>query len=155
MYTNRLIAIAFFGGHLMQQNQIGSYQKTLKQNLQTMTPREVEAAAFTKAAVMLEEAKGQTDNIQAYSQALRFNHLLWTIMQADVTEDENKLPPELKANILSLSIFVDKQTTKALRSSDAKDLDILITINRNLAAGLRETPETAAAAGPAPTAAIG
>ena len=140
----------------MQKNQIGSYQKTLKQNLQTMTPREVEAAAFTKAAVMLEDAKSHTDNIHAYAQALRFNHLLWTIMQADVTEEANKLPPELKANILSLSIFVDKQTTKALRSSDAKDLDILITINRNLAAGLRETPDAATSdAGPDSTAAIG
>lgn len=122
----------------MQRSQIGSYQNGLKQNLQTMTPREVEAAAFMKAAVLLEEAKSKTDNIQAYSQALRFNHLLWTIIQADITDPENKLPPELLANIMSLSIFVDKQTAKALRSSNPADLESLININRNLAAGLRE-----------------
>jgi flagellar protein FlaF len=46
---------------------------------------------------------------------------------------------------MSLSIFVDKQTTKALRSSNAVDLEVLININRNLAAGLRTTTETAQA----------
>jgi flagellar protein FlaF len=54
-----------------------------------------------------------------------------------LTDPANQLPDEIKANVMSLSIFVDKQTTKALRSTDPKELDILITINRNLAAGLR------------------
>ena len=100
--------------------------------------------AFTKAAVLLEEAKQKTGNIEEYSKALRFNHLLWTIIQADLTEPENQLPNEIKANVMSLSIFVDKQTTKAMRSSNAADLDVLININRNLAAGLRASPQTAA-----------
>jgi flagellar protein FlaF len=118
----------------MAKDQIRAYQQTQKANL---TPREVEAMAFTKAAVMLEDAKSKVADIEGYSQALRFNHLLWTIIQADITEPENQLPGEIKANILSLSIFVDKQTTKAMRGSDASDLDVLININRNLAAGLR------------------
>ena len=99
--------------------------------------------AFTKAALLLEDAKKQTGNIEEYAKALRFNHLLWTIIQADLTEPDNQLPPEIKANVMSLSIFVDKQTTKALRSSSASDLDVLININRNLAAGLRTNAETA------------
>ena len=37
----------------------------------------------------------------------------------------------------TLSIFVDKHTTKALRSSNPADLDVLININREVAAGLR------------------
>ncbi len=118
----------------MAKDQIRAYQQTQKANL---TPREVEAMAFTKAAVMLEDAKSKVADIEGYSQALRFNHLLWTIIQADITEPENQLPGEIKANILSLSIFVDKQTTKAMRGNDASDLDVLININRNLAAGLR------------------
>ena len=60
-----------------------------------------------------------------------------------MTEPDNQLPPEIKANVMSLSIFVDKQTTKALRSSVATDLDVLININRNLAAGLRATVQAA------------
>ena len=55
------------------------------------------------------------------------------------------LPDEIKANVMSLSIFVDKQTTKALRGSNPADLDVLININRNLAAGLRTAPQSAPA----------
>ena len=122
----------------MSKDKIAAYQQQQKQSL---SPREVEAMAFTKAAVMLEEVKGATGNIEEFSRVLRFNHLLWTIMQADITEEENQLSPEIKANVMSLSIFVDKQTTKALRSDEAKDLDVLININRNLAAGLRINPD--------------
>ncbi|MBB4287348.1 flagellar biosynthesis regulator FlaF [Roseospira goensis] len=106
--------------------------------------------AFTKAAVMMEDAKKNTDDRAILSQALRFNHLFWTILQADITDPANKLPNPIKANIMSLSIFVDKQTTKALRSSDPEDLDVLISINRNLAMGLRDNPGADA---PAPDAA--
>ena len=127
----------------MAQNKVAAYQQQQKRNL---SPREVEAMAFTKAAVLLEDAKKHTNDIEEYSKALRFNHLLWTIIQADLTEPENELPDEIKANVMSLSIFVDKQTTKALRSTTAGDLDVLININRNLAAGLRTNPETGEAA---------
>jgi len=124
----------------MSKDKVAVYQQQQKRNL---SPREVEAMAFTKAALLLEDAKKYTGNIEEYAKALRFNHLLWTIIQADLTEPDNQLPPEIKANVMSLSIFVDKQTTKALRSSSAADLDVLININRNLAAGLRSTPEVA------------
>jgi flagellar protein FlaF len=131
----------------MSKDKVAAYQQQQKRNL---SPREVEAMAFTKAAVLLEEAKLKTGNIEEYSKALRFNHLLWTIIQADLTEPENQLPNEIKANVMSLSIFVDKQTTKAMRSSNAADLDVLININRNLAAGLRNTPQAAPAEAPRP-----
>lgn len=121
----------------MSKDKYAAYSQQQKQNL---TPREVEAMAFTKAALLLEDAKKVSGNIDEFSRALRFNHLLWTIMQADITEEENQLPPEIKANVMSLSIFVDKQTTKALRSANSNDLDVLININRNLAAGLRTNP---------------
>jgi flagellar protein FlaF len=53
--------------------------------------------------------------------------LLWSIIQADVAEKDNALPEELKANLMSLSIFVDKQTSKGLTN-----------INLNIAEGLME-----------------
>jgi len=136
----------------MSKDKVAAYAQQQKRAL---SPREVEAMAFTKAALMLEDAKKHINNITEYSKALRFNHLLWTIIQADLTDPENQLPPEIKANVMSLSIFVDKQTTKALRSTTSTDLDVLININRNLAAGLRTNPETAAAAAAAGTGTAG
>lgn len=121
----------------MAKEKVNAYSDAQKT---AMSPREVEAMALTKAAFLLEEAKKDVDNYQAFSQALRFNHLLWTIIQTDITDKNNLLPPELKANIMSLSIFVDKQTAKALAEGTAQLLDVLININRNLAEGLRITP---------------
>jgi flagellar protein FlaF len=65
----------------MSKDKVGAYQQQQKRNL---SPREVEAMAFTKAALLLEEAKGKTKNVEEYAKALRFNHLLWTIIQADL-----------------------------------------------------------------------
>ncbi len=132
----------------MSKDKVAAYAQQQKRNL---TPREVEAMAFTKAALLLEDAKKYTQNIDEFSKALRFNHLLWTIIQADLTEPDNQLPPEIKANVMSLSIFVDKQTAKALRSSVPADLDVLININRNLAAGLRAAVPTGPVEVPPPT----
>jgi flagellar protein FlaF len=121
----------------MSQDKLKAYAQTQKSAL---PPREVEAMAFTKAALMLDEAKGQTEDYDAYAAALKFNQLLWTIIQADIVDPVNKLPPQLKANILSLSIFVDKQTVKALSDTNGDHLDSLIDINKNLAEGLMTKP---------------
>jgi flagellar protein FlaF len=115
--------------------QVKAYEQSQNANL---TPRAIEATALTKAAVMLEEAKNNESDMDAFKKAVRFNHLLWTIIQADITEEENKLPDEIKANIMSLSIFIDKQTTKALQDSSHAVLQSMIDVNKNLAAGLRE-----------------
>lgn len=126
---------------------IAAYQATQKKSL---TPREVEAMAFTKAALMMEDAQKAPDDYDKYAQALRFNQLLWTIIQADVTDPANQLPPELKANVVSLSIFVDRHTGTALLDGKPELLNVLININRNLAEGLRSTPAVADDAQAAP-----
>ena len=127
----------------MSQDKLKAYAQTQKSSL---SPREVEAMAFTKAALTLDEAKGKLDDYDAYAAALKFNQLLWTIIQADIVDKENKLPPQIKANILSLSIFVDKQTIKALANVKAEHLEVLININKNLAEGLMTKPAEPAGA---------
>jgi flagellar protein FlaF len=99
--------------------------------------------AFTKAALMLEDAKKNFEDKSLISQALRFNQLFWTILQADIANPDNALPNEIKANIMSLSLFVDKQTLRPVNSIDLSDLEVLIDINRNLAMGLRQKPADA------------
>ena len=49
---------------------------------------------------------------------------------------ENPLSEEIKANLVSLSIFVDKQTAKAIETREPELLDTLIDINRNISLGL-------------------
>ena len=127
----------------MSQNKIQAYEQTQKSAL---PPREIEAMAFTKAALLMDDAKKNLDDYDAYASALKFNQLLWTIIQADIVDKANKLPDVLKANILSLSIFVDKQTIKALADTKAENLETLININKNLAEGLMTKPAGSGAA---------
>ena len=136
----------------MSQDKVQAYAQTQKAS---MSPREIEAMAFMKAALMLEDAKKNLDDYDNYAAALKFNQLLWTIIQADVVDKQNKLPPALKANILSLSIFVDKQTIKALADTKDRHLDSLISINKNLAEGLMTQPTLAEPAPARPPAAAG
>ena len=117
----------------MSQDKLQAYAQTQKSS---MSSREIEAMAFTKAALMLDEASQSLDDYDSYASALKFNQLLWTIIQADIVDKENQLPPQIKANILSLSIFVDRQTIKALAETKKEHVDVLISINKNLAEGL-------------------
>jgi flagellar protein FlaF len=108
-------------------------------------PRATEARAFMEAARRLAEAQALVaEDQEAYRKALRLNWRLWTIIQSDVSTPDNPLPPDVKANIISLSIFVDKHTLTALSEPSAAKLGVLIDINRNIAAGLMATPEAAA-----------
>ena len=114
-------------------------------------PRSTEARALMEAARRLSDARQQVDSDpEAYRTALRLNWRLWTIIQCDVASPENPLPPELKANIISLSIFVDRQTLSALSNPAASKLNSLIDINRNIAAGLMTRPDSAPGAQPLP-----
>lgn len=110
-------------------------------------PRSTEARALMEAARRLSDARQMVEqDLEGYRTALRLNWRLWTIIQCDVASPENPLPPELKANIISLSIFVDRQTLGALSEPAAAKLNVLIDINRNIAAGLMARPEAATGA---------
>lgn len=98
-------------------------------------PRQTEARALLEAARMMDAAV-ETDDMDAYRAALRLNWRLWTIIQADVTAPECELPTEIRENIISLSVFIDKHTVGALAERAGEKLRVLIDINRNIASGL-------------------
>lgn len=104
-------------------------------------PRETEAWALTEAARRMSEAQRRDDS-DALLDAVRLNWRLWTIFQAEIAGDDSKLPPELRQNMLSLCNFVDKTTVDIIADPVPKKVDILITVNRHLAAGLFQVPPT-------------
>ena len=104
-------------------------------------PQSTEARALMEAARRLNAARDLVEtDVEAYRESLRLNWRLWTIIQCDVASAENAMPDELKANVMSLSIFVDRQTLDALNAPAASKLGILIDINRNVAGGLSARP---------------
>ncbi len=103
-------------------------------------PREVEAWGLTQAAIRMKDAQksGDPEVIRA---AVRLNWQLWTIIQAELLSPQCTTPIDLRSNVLSLAKFIDKQIVEVISDAKSEKLDILITINRELASGLYETPK--------------
>jgi flagellar protein FlaF len=119
--------------------QVEAYQKALKV---TMSSREIESAVLTKAALKLKECQDNwdiEDRDTKLDEALRFNQLVWSIFQGELMKDDNPLSVELKRDILGLSAFIDKRIFEVMASPSPEKLNIIININLNLAAGLRES----------------
>jgi flagellar biosynthesis activator protein FlaF len=117
----------------MSKNPYAQYQVNSKN---AMTERQIESTVLSKAALLLNNAKEDMDNQELLTHALEYNKLLWTILVTDVSDETNKLPQEIKINILTLGNFVFKRIVDLQYAPKADGLDILISINRNLASGL-------------------
>ena len=102
-------------------------------------PRATEAWALTESGRRL--ALATRSNRNAMREALRLNWRLWTIFQADLTVaiENQGTPSDVHLNMLTLCQFVDKHTVAALTEPTPERLQVLIDINRNIAAGLRES----------------
>jgi flagellar protein FlaF len=99
-------------------------------------PRETESRALLEAARRLNAVQRADADLEEYRSALRLNWRLWTLFQSDIAEDSNPLPPEIKRNLLSLAAFIDRHTVSALGRVQPQRLQVLIDINRHIAAGL-------------------
>jgi flagellar protein FlaF len=69
--------------------------------------------------------------------ALTYNRKLWTILLSSVTREDNPLPREIRQNIVNLGLFIFKHTFAIMIDTDPAKLQVLININREIAAGLR------------------
>ena len=107
------------------------------------SPRETEGRALMEAARRLSIAKDNPGDPDAIVDTVRLNWRLWTIFQSEVSEPEAGLPEDLRTNMLTLCNFVDKRTVEILANPKSQLLDVLININRNIAAGLLSDTEPA------------
>lgn len=103
----------------------------------TSAPGEIEAWGLTQAALRMMGAQesGEKDAMIA---SVRLNWRLWTIFQAELLDPNSTVPEELRNNILTLAQFIDKHTLEFLGKPTPEKMAILISINRDLAAGIYE-----------------
>jgi flagellar protein FlaF len=100
-------------------------------------PRELEASVLLKSASRLQRIKdGWATTIADLTPALLYNRTLWTVFVTSVTEEESKLPKEVRQNIANLAVFIFKRTLEVQATPAPELLDSLININRQIAAGL-------------------
>jgi flagellar protein FlaF len=122
----------------MHQQGALAYQQTTKI---VESARERESALLMKAAAGLQKVKDEWDigTQQELKAALTFNRKLWTIFMAAVTKDDSPLPQEVRQNIANLGMFIMNQTRDILLEANPRpqQLDVLVRVNRQIAAGLR------------------
>jgi flagellar protein FlaF len=123
------------------QMQVQAYQNTHKM---VMSDREVEAAVLTKGALMLRDCqekwtRGGSNGM--LDEALRYNQLVWSIFQGEITRKDHPMPMDLRQKILALSRFIDRRIFEIMAYPRSEQLNAIININLNLAAGLRGSPE--------------
>jgi flagellar protein FlaF len=121
--------------------QLDAYRSV--QNSINLSGREIEAAALTRCAVLLDDCRKNwdaQDRSDKLSDALRTNQMVWSILQSELVKDDNPLPIEIRQNILTLSVFIDNRIVQIMASPAPEKLKIIIDINLNLAAGLRGSP---------------
>ncbi len=115
-------------------NAAQTYGKVAKE---TATPRELEATLLLRAAARLQSVRdGWERKANELDDALVYNRKLWTIFLTSVTREDSKLPTEVRQNIANLGVFVLNQTIATTTDRRPERLGSLISINRELAAGL-------------------
>ena len=122
----------------MYSNPLNVYESV---NKTTMSGRDVEAEVLTKAALKLKECQEKwdaPDRDEKLDVALKFNQRIWSIFQGELAKEDNPLPAQLKVNLLNLSAFIDRRIFETLAYPTPDKLKIIIDINNNIAAGLRE-----------------
>jgi len=77
------------------------------------------------------------ENREHLHQALQYNRKLWSVFVSSVANPENPLPKPIKNNIASLGVFIFRHTVSVQARPEPEKLDVLISINRDIAAGLR------------------
>jgi len=79
------------------------------------------------------ECKGE-DSKSLLAKSIHWNRRLWLALQADCALENNLLPDETRAGIISLAIWVDKHSRKVLRGE--AEIEPLIDVNRSIMEGL-------------------
>jgi flagellar biosynthesis activator protein FlaF len=97
--------------------------------------RSVEHQAFTSVTMRLARAAEEMPtSFPQLAEALHENRQLWTVLAADVADDGNLLPRELRAQIFYLAEFTAHHSNHVLRGT--ADAFPLIAINTAIIRGL-------------------
>jgi flagellar protein FlaF len=113
----------------------------------TNDPREVEARVLLKSAQFMLDLQKEWDNRpkEALEDILKYNRNIWMMFYDTAVENAEGRPEDLRNNIYNLSNFIFKRELDILSKPEAKKLDILIKINRDIANGLMTSIKNAPA----------
>ena len=106
------------------------------------TPREAEYRLFGEVTrALIKAAELDRTQIAERIDALHWNRQLWNALATECADPANTLPDALRAQIISLSMFVNRHTSAIMQGTET--FVELIEVNRIVMQGL--APPTSAA----------
>ena len=121
---------------------IAAYKTTIRES---ETPRQIERRVLSRVtgqmaarAEAFDRAESARDRGTLLAEGLRedlaTNQKFWSELQFDLSQPGNALPAELRAGLISLAIWVDRQTSTVMGGHAG--VRALVDINRSIVAGL-------------------
>ena len=101
----------------------------------TEDPRVTEYRLFGQVTGALIDVQKQGASGAPLVEAVDWNKKLWRTLAADCMDDRNSLTQDVRAKIISLSLWVSKYSRRVTR--EKAPLDPLIEINRTIMQGLQ------------------
>lgn len=115
----------------------GAYGSNIQKN--TPDQRELEAHVLLKSAKFLYDVQSNWDDTtpDILEETLKYNRQIWMMFYDTALENpEEDRPNDLRSNIINLANFIFKREIEIMSQPEKSKLDILISINRDIAAGL-------------------
>lgn len=97
-------------------------------------PREREQRLFQEVTEALVECETYSAHEPKVEKAVERNRRLWDALKVDLSLNENRLPDELKAKLISIAIWVEKHSDMVLNGNG--QVEPLITVNQAIMDGL-------------------
>jgi flagellar protein FlaF len=108
------------------------------------SPRDIEYRLFGQVTrALMTASETASEEIGPRMDALDWNRRLWSVLAADCASNGNQLPAPLRANIISLSLWVNRHTSAIMRNE--AEFGPLIDVNKAMMQGLEPRGEAAAA----------
>lgn len=105
-------------------------------------PREAEYRLFGQVTrALMSAAEADRNDLRTRMDALDWNRRLWSALAADCAEPANTLPVPVRAQIISISLWVGRHTSAVMRGEE--EIVDLIDINRIIMQGLSGHAEAA------------
>lgn len=125
---------------------ITAYKRTITQ---TESPRQIERRVFANVTAELEAQSVEFDVTEQSGDKLRilsgglretlsYNQRIWQTIRSDLVNPANGLSPDLRAGLISLSLWVESHTNEVLKGQ--KKVKPLLDINRSIIRGLEGNP---------------
>jgi flagellar protein FlaF len=111
-----------------------SYTEVIDDSHQVMRARE--RSAMDRVIDMLRAARDRGAKSREAVEAIYYLRRLWAIYLDDLRDPENELPEQLRAGIISIGIWMNKEIDR-FRTGQTNDLTPIIEINEIIRDGLK------------------